>query len=147
MKSEFKDFKIEIFKEKLKKDSVIYICNAKANKSFISDMQYYTNFDFDCHKVTNIVTRKCLLTSSYINYTALFSGLITLAEFKNSTDITKNYKELNKKHILLSININNKIYTSNEKMIKNLLLNFKSDSRGFLTYFSTNVKNFKKVSK
>ena len=110
-------------------------------------MQYYNNFDFDCHKVSNIITKKCLENSSYINYVTLFLGLIALTEFKNSTDATKNIKELNKKQILLGLNVNNKIYTFNKRLVKNLLLNFDKDYKKILTNFLSNFKFFKNISK
>lgn len=119
----------------------------KTDTNFINEMQYYNNFAFDCHKVSNIITKKCLENSSYINYLTLFLGLIALTEFKSSTDTTKNMKKLNEKHILLGLNVNNKIYTSDKKLVKNLLLNFDKDYNKFLTNFLSNFKFFKNISK
>lgn len=147
MKSNFKNFKVENFKKKFRKNSVLYICNIKTGNNFINDMQYYQNFNFDCHKISNIIAKKCLENSSYINYVALFSGLTALTKFNNHAGITKNIKELNKKHILLGLNVNNKIYMFDKKLVKNLLLNFDKDYKKFLTNFLSNFRFFKNVSK
>ena len=110
-------------------------------------MQYYDRFDCDCNQISNIVTQKCLGNSSYVNYLAIFSNLIMLAEFRNSTSIIKNVEELNKEHILLGINVNNKIYIFDEGMMKNLFLSFDKDCENFLMSSSVTNKNFSKISK
>lgn len=146
MKFNFKNYKFLKFKNNLRANSIIYICNTKTKKNFIKTMQYYNGLNFHCHKINNSLVKSCLRNSTYLNYINMFSGLTLLAELNNyeKLNMTSDLKKLREEHIIIGLNINNKVYVINENINKLVRFNFVEDSKSLLHMFKTNLKSLKK---
>ena len=140
----FKSYKFINFKKKLKNKSIIYICNTKTKSNFIKEMQYNKSLNFNFYKLNNSLIKKCLEKSIFLNYSNLFSSSTVIAELKSLNDLKKNLKKLNENNIIISLNINNKIYVNEKKINKLILLNFKKDQKNFLNILKISLKKLKK---
>lgn len=140
----FKSYQFLNFKKKLKNKSIVYICNTKNKSNFIKEMQYNKNLNFYFSKINNSLIKKCLEKSIFLNYLNLFTSSIVIVELNNFNDLKKNLKKLKENNIIISLNINNKIYIYDSKINKLVLLNFKKDQKNFLNILKINLKNLKK---
>ena len=138
------NYKLLNFKKNIRESSIAYVCNTKTKKNFVIHMQYHELSNFDCHKIDNSVVGKCLKSSTHANYRHLFSGLVSLAKPKNTKTMTKDLKKLSEGHLLLGLNVNNKIYTLNDKVTETMLGCFERDHKGVLKLFKISQKNLKK---
>ena len=140
----FKTYKFLNFKKKLKEKSIIYICNTKNKSNFIKEMQHNKKLNFIFYKINNSIIKKCLENSSLSNYSNLFTSSILMAELTEFNNLKENLKNLNKNNIIIGLNINNKIYIYDNKIINLIMLNFKNDHKNFLKVLKLNLKNVKK---
>ena len=144
MKHILKDYKFSKLKGYLKKNSILFIYNSKIKKQFIQSIQKSKKTNVKCYYVSNSLMKKCLSNSIYSNYTFLVSGLVSLHEITEKS----NLKKLNKQDILLGVKLNNKIYIStNLTLQKNIKLNYKNEITNLLKTFKQSTKILKKFSK
>ena len=141
MNFNFKTYKFLNLKKKIKKKSIIYICNTKNKSSFIKEMQHNKNLNCYFYKINNSIIKKCLEKSIFSNFSNIISSNTLIIELKK----IKKLKEIKRNNIIIGLNLNNKIYIYDNKIMKLILLNFKNDQKNLLKTFKTNLKILKKL--
>ena len=142
MNFNLKTFKFLKLKKKLKKNSIIYICNTKNKSNFIKEMQYKHSLNLNIYKINNSITKKCLKNSIFCNHLFLFSSFIILAEIENDS---VNLNKLNQNNLIISAIINNKIYKYDKKLFDFISLNYEKDQKNLFKLFKNNLKSLKKI--